>query len=58
MAEYRCPRSGLEGDYQLLGALYHDYAVDVRPLHELYPTAEEDPSCARDRALHLCGYVE
>lgn len=42
----RCPRSGLEGDDQLLGAVYYDHAVDVCPVHELHPAAKEDPSCA------------
>lgn len=53
----RFPRSGLEGDHQLLGALHYDYAFDVRPLHELHPAAEEDPSCARDGAIYFRRYV-
>jgi len=44
--DYRFSRSGLKGDYQLLGAVHYDHAVDVCLVHELHPAAEEDPSCA------------
>lgn len=45
MAKYRCHRGGVQGDHNILGIIYHDHVVDVRPLHELHPPTEEDPSC-------------
>ena len=39
----RCSRSYNQGVLQLLGAFYSYYAVDVRPVYELYPSTEENP---------------
>lgn len=54
MAEYRCSRSGIERDIELLGIVHNDNVVDVRPLHQLHPTTEEDTSCPRDRSIDFC----
>lgn len=59
MRRYRgSPRGRAEGDLHIMGTLHIDRAAHHSALYELHHADAQDPSCTRDRIVHLCRYVE